>query len=200
MVQSRLSVRDGAVGYWWRPDACAAGSPTQTAPRRWYRRTERSVGPTVSLQWAKQALFPSLTLPPFTYTCTRIQDIRHTDTHTYNATVIHAHKERERETHIHRHVRTYILSPPTSCESLHPPNDTRGSPSSWLVPHGCSAFPNTHETTSNYSHARTHAHGVEETRGRTETFPRLLVVLRSRWIGCWTARHATVSLISTQMP
>lgn len=28
----------------------------QTAPRRWYRRTDRSVGPPVSLQWASQPL------------------------------------------------------------------------------------------------------------------------------------------------
>ncbi|KAL0105089.1 hypothetical protein PUN28_016620 [Cardiocondyla obscurior] len=45
-------------------------------------------------------------------------------------------------------------------------NDAVRSSSSWLAPHGCSAFPNTHETTSNYSHARTHAHGAGETRGR----------------------------------
>jgi len=204
MVQSRLSVRDSVVGYWWRPDACAAGPATQTAPRRWYRRTERSVGPTVSLQWAKQALFSSLTLPPFTYTCTRVQDIRHTDTHTYNGNVYtHIHRKRERERNIYIDTCAHIFSHSHFADILResPSTERHERESEFLARPSRLQCVSKHPRDNLELLARTHActRCWRDTR-TNETFPRILVVLKSRRIGCWTARHATVSLISTRMP
>lgn len=146
------TVRDGAVGCWWRPDACAPGFTTPSDGAPTLVPSDGAIGRANSQPPVSQASSFPPSRSPLSYTCTRIHKTHgYTNAYTHVDTATRAH--------------SLTLSPPTSCEGLHPPNDTRGSPSSWLVPHGCSAFPNTHETTSNYSHARTHAHGAEETRG-----------------------------------
>lgn len=157
------TVRDSAVGCWWRPDACAAGSATPSDGAPTLVLSDGAIGRANSQPPVSQAssLSHPHAPPCHIYMHTYTQDTRvHTNAYTHVDTATRAH--------------SLTLSPPTSCEGLHPPNDTRGSPSSWLVPHGCSAFPNTHETTSNYLHARTHAHGAEETRGGSRRFLRLL--------------------------
>lgn len=181
MVQSRLSVRDGSVGgCWWRPDACAAAFATPSDGAPTLVPSDGAIGRANSQPPVSRA--SSLSLPyalplshihahvytghtgsrihTHTYTQARARACTHGHTHTHP----HVHTRTHAVARARAHVHSLALSPPTSCESLHPPNDTRGSPSSWLDPHGCSAFANTHETTTSCSHARTHAHGVGETR------------------------------------
>lgn len=149
MVQSRLSVRDGSIGGWWRPDACAAGSaaPSDGAPTLVPSdgSRDRSGQQSASSEPSKSSL--SLPHVPPCHIYTPI----HRGTRTRGRTQPHAIHT---YTHINRiytatraRPRTYVLSRSRHRHparvSIHP--TTREGvrvPGSSLS--GCSAFANTH--------------------------------------------------------
>lgn len=109
---------------------------------------------------------------------------------------MHMHTSRSRSFSLHPSPRTFFVArPPRSCEeSLYPANDTRGSPSSWLVPRGCSAFPNIHETTSRCLHVRTHASAVQGPRG--ERIRSILILAKSNLSYETRSEPRSLSLLS----
>lgn len=116
----------------------------------------------------------------------RVYKHAHTYTHTLAARLCASY------TRAHAHGPSFFLAPSHPAEhpsssrddparrGLHPANDTRGSPSSWLVPRGCSAFPNIHEASSRRRpHVRTHAR-TQHHRPRSRNTRILLSRLFSR--------------------
>lgn len=179
MVQSRLSGHGGRVlaaprrlrlafpdSVRRRPDAATVG------------RSARSGHQSASSEPANLSLSLSLALSRARRgaRARAAASSRHTRTSTHRNTC-RAHACPPESAHMHT---AFPLAPSHPAErpsssrgdparrGLHPAHDARGSPSSWLVPRGCSAFPNIHEASSRCPHVRTHAR-TQHHRPRSRT-------------------------------